>query len=57
MPHAERLAVALAARQEDRHADARLRLDMLDLQARQFITAKSSPETDQQQGLVTAGAQ
>ncbi|MNJ54024.1 hypothetical protein D3C77_494470 [compost metagenome] len=54
MAHPQCLAVAFAARQVDRHAAAGLCLDMFDLQARQFIAAKPSPETDQQQRRIAS---
>lgn len=54
---AEVLAVALAARQVQGDARAWYRLDMLDLQTAQLITAKAAPKAQQDQGRVALGTQ
>ncbi|MNZ15724.1 hypothetical protein D3C78_326800 [compost metagenome] len=54
--HAERFTVTFAARQEQADTHAGFGLDVLHAQARQFVTAKPTPEAQQQQCSVTPGA-
>src|SRR5690606_13462233 len=51
------LAIPLAVRQVQLHAGTSFGLDLLDLQATQLVTAKATPEADQDQGGIATAAQ